>query len=521
MLNKIYSNYIINNIFDYIQDINFKFKIFLHSKYFQKRLNINLTELKEKYLNKIKFYIDKYLYTSDDEKSILRKKYQEFLDINKIDIKKFENMIYDIYQNKIIEDKNEKGFETKNNFITIYSPLFDILSKTKNFEKIFIIYMSPDNNSKEDYIKVFNNLNKLNKNLSIFYHTKHIGKFKLKEFNIKNIKRLTLDIDGKKHPSLKKGTKYFYNLFSIQDFEKNLIYFKISFKDSCSIDSILFESIKNFKMLKYLYIENLNFHNYFYLKLNELIVLSVHKSNLIYQIKNTMNSKLKVLYCDFLNPEIETGNHEKLKEILYYNYINNTKGLEKVNINNLEILKVTRNSFLSDINILAKANFIKLKILDLHGNEISNIKILEKAKFINLENLNLSENKISNINVFEKVNFVSLKELDLHKNIISEIVVLEKFKFIQLENLNLSENKISNINIFERVNFPKLKKLDLNYNPLRNIDVFEKIIKLNKFKNLEFLSIFFNKDLVDNKEKFIFVMVYLLNNIKEFKMYNK
>ena len=67
-------------------------------------------------------------------------------------------MIYDIYQNKTIGDidkEDEKGkgnyiigrkdkFDGKNDRrrITIFSPLFDILSKTKNFENFFTIDMS-------------------------------------------------------------------------------------------------------------------------------------------------------------------------------------------------------------------------------------------------------------------------------------------------------------------------------------------------------------------------------------------
>ena len=41
IINKIKSIYILQDIFNYIKDSNFKYKIFIHSKYFQNKLNIN------------------------------------------------------------------------------------------------------------------------------------------------------------------------------------------------------------------------------------------------------------------------------------------------------------------------------------------------------------------------------------------------------------------------------------------------------------------------------------------------
>ena len=40
LLEKISSNYIFENIFDYISNEKFKFKIFVHSKLFQKKLDL-------------------------------------------------------------------------------------------------------------------------------------------------------------------------------------------------------------------------------------------------------------------------------------------------------------------------------------------------------------------------------------------------------------------------------------------------------------------------------------------------
>ena len=107
-------------------------------------------------------------------------------------------MIYDIYQNKIIKDlDDEVVYEAENNYtkIIVYSPLFNLLSKTKNFENIFTIYKNPTKDSKDNYIKIFNELNKSNKNLSICYKISNINQFFLKELNVNKIKNLTLDIN--------------------------------------------------------------------------------------------------------------------------------------------------------------------------------------------------------------------------------------------------------------------------------------------------------------------------------------
>ena len=60
LINKIKSNYILNNILDYIKDTNFKLKLFIHSKLNQNKLNLKVI-YKEIFLEKIGFNLDKYL----------------------------------------------------------------------------------------------------------------------------------------------------------------------------------------------------------------------------------------------------------------------------------------------------------------------------------------------------------------------------------------------------------------------------------------------------------------------------
>ena len=195
LISNIKSSYILKDIFNYIQDKTFKYKLFLYSKKMQKKYDINFVEIKEKYLKKIGFDIDEYLYIKPElfKKDYLTNEYYKFLNKKNINKEQIESIIYNIFQNKKIKDIDEEDIDKIENYeklINIDSPLFNIISKTKNFEKIFTIHISQKNidkyNLKIDYINFFNNLNKINiKYESIFYVLNDINKLNyLKEINI-------------------------------------------------------------------------------------------------------------------------------------------------------------------------------------------------------------------------------------------------------------------------------------------------------------------------------------------------
>ena len=97
----------------------------------------------------------------------------------------------------------------------------------------------------------------------------------------------------------------------------------------------LFEYINNFKSLRFLYIENVNFKKDFIIKLKKLKVLS---------IKSCRNIQLSEI-------------NDNLKEL----YLSNDE--------------------ISDMNLLKKMNCRELNILDLSNNKISDIYFLEKVNF--------------------------------------------------------------------------------------------------------------------------------------------
>ena len=483
---KIKSIYIVKNIFNYIKDNNIQLKLFIHSNYFQNELNIKYI-YKEKYLNKIGFNLEDYIHIEQNEykKNILKKKYDNFIIDNKLNKEKIQDIIFEILENKKIKDIDEDDVNIINEkLINFDSPLFEIISKTKLFEKNFTIYISQKNiddyKLKNDYIIFFDKLNKSNiKYSSLFYKFNDKNKINyLEEFNIdfNKIKKLTLIEDDEEGNIYENNNYFFGTLFSLNNIESNLIYLKICFKnidkDECQLSPKLFENINNFKSLRYLYIKSFN--------LNE---------NIIIKLSDNFCQKLKLLdlgWNKISNINIfENANFKELKELnLSHNNIADIKVLEKVKIEKIKVLNLGSNKILN-INILKTVNFKELKILNLSNNKISDIKILEKVKFEKLVTLNLGSNNISDINILENVNFKELKELYLYNNNIFNLKTLEKVKFEKLEILDLSWNEISDINILKNVNFKELKKLDLSYNKILDIKILDKV----KFEKLEILNL--------------------------------
>ena len=386
MISEIKSKYILLHIYNFIKDRHFIQKLFIHSENYKNRLDINYSFCYEKYLDKLHFNLNDFLYKNEEEyeKDVLKKEYDYFLIKNDLNKVKFEKMLYEV-----INNNNERYEKDGKKYINIDSPIFEILSKTNVFDKIFTIYISQKNideyKLKNDYIKIFNKLNNSNiKYKSIYYIFNEKTKIDyLKEINI--------------------------NFNNIRELE--IIYNNEMIKNDYTNNSI--NIINLFKNLEQLILRG-----------NENII------------------KL-----------LENVNLKELRElVLSQNKISDIKLLEKVEFYKLEIVNLNINK-ISDINSLSNVKFKKLKELYLYFNKISDIKVLGNVKFDKLEKLDLNYNEISDINILENANFKELKELYLSKNKISDIQILEKVKFDKLEKLYLSGNQISDINSLEKANF--------------------------------------------------------------------
>jgi len=346
-INRIKSIMIIKEIFKYIKDEDFPYKLFFYSKLFQKKFNIQLDNYKKKYQH-------------------LEKKIFEFL---YLDSPLFKEIISDD---------------------TIY-----LYQRSLNDSKFINSYNNKLNKSSEKYSSLY----------YIFTNEKSIDDLKNLKINYNELR--TMSFNKKYELDKNENYAYFFEaLFSIINTKNNLIVLNISFHEKEHIEVIpkSFELENNLTNLRYLHISGINFNSKTIIKLNNLRELFCKKcENLC--LSNIICAKLKTLYYIHYNKininDLISDNFKELKELdLNYNNISDISVLEKAKFENLEILLLNNNE-LSNINSLKNFNFKKLRILMLGLNNISDFKILEQVKFAKLEKIYLGGNKILDINFYK------------------------------------------------------------------------------------------------------------------------
>ena len=468
---KIQSKYILKHILNHIEDKNEDLKLFSYSKYFQKKLDLNLSLCYKKYLEALNFELKDYLFKYEEkyEKGIFEKEYNTFISINNLNKEKFEHILFDVINNQNIIT-NEKD-----NYINIDSPLLEMMTKTNDFNKYFTLYISQiiidKFQLKECYRAIISKLNNSNTKYSsiLYVFNDKIKLSYLNELNINfnNIKTLNLKYKGDK-------------IFN-EDKKDTIINSLNSFKN---LKNLVLKGNKSFIEI----FENFNFEGIKILDLSRNYYIS--DLDLLENVKFDKLKKLDLSWNNISNINIlESDSFKKLKELnLKKNKISKIRVLTKAKFNKLKFLDISFNK-ITDINVLKNVNFKKLIELALCETNISNIKFLKNANFKNLKILNLSDNKISNITVLGKVKFYKLETLYLNENKISNINILEKVNFRELKELYLFSNKISDITVLEKVKLDKLEILDLSYNMISDIKVLEKV----KLYKLEELDLRFNK----------------------------
>ena len=307
LLNKIVSKYLLQNIFNYIKNQHYKYKLFLHSKYFQKKLEINYIDYQNKYYDKLGIYLYKYVLLDEESESEYnknnkKKNLEEILTLNKII---FQSYIFNYFQNYISKNKDLEQI-----IIDIYSPLLDYLLTADYFPQIFAIGISGEifqkKDLKNDYDLLIKKMNKLNINYSIIFEFKDssdINFFKDLNINLNNIKKLTIN---QANGSKINDYNFLYNtLFSFPNILDNIIYldFKISFLKQ--IDSNLFKNINNFKKLEELNLNGFKFNKEFTLDISSLKKLNLRNcENIILNQKCCLNiTKLTLLGCKIFPPK--------------------------------------------------------------------------------------------------------------------------------------------------------------------------------------------------------------------------
>ncbi len=286
LMETIGSKYIILTIFSYIDDYKFKYIFFKNSKMFQSKLNLELYQYQDEYLKKngihLSYYFSLYyncnfqdfISNYDNNRDITKKKIEEDYMNQKFDINIIES-----YVNGYFKDYPEYN----NKIIDVNSPFFNAISKTNNFDKNFMIFISVKNEEdKKKYITIFEDLNKKNTKYSLYLEIEDCNDINyLKEFNINFNQVRCLKIKSNFLGKIKNYQNYNYLVktsCSFNNIETNLKYLSLDLIDSI-IEADSLDNINNFKSLECLELSNVKLNNTFSLKLNNFISLFIFNCN--------------------------------------------------------------------------------------------------------------------------------------------------------------------------------------------------------------------------------------------------
>jgi len=416
ILEDIKSKYNFKNIFDFIKDDNFKYKLVVHSKKFQQKLELSVDKYHIKYLERFKINPIKYLnynnFNSDIclGKNIIKEGLYKELSINNISNSIFQEYAKDYFNTYYNENEDVL-------YIDIFSPIFESLSTSKEiFEKFFIIlkmFEIKKYNLELYYIPIFQNFKKLNIN----YYSLSITLNNDEE--IKDLNNLYIDFNNLRKLEL----IFCYNvnitypnslqkvLFSNKGLENNLKYLHLV----CSgeeIDYEIFENINNFKSLTELNIERCKFDEIVILELPDLEKLNISYCNNISLSENTSLNIKKLYFYKFELSKIGISyKFPRLEECRC-----NIQFFDLINISTLENLKKLVIDGKSDINLLDLQNKIpKLLSLNFILENGTKNKIGENIEIIESHHGGINEFSFTINNCLPNVKFYINKFENLHK----------------------------------------------------------------------------------------------------------
>ena len=510
-LNRLNSKYILNIIFNYIKDDNIKYKLFVHSNKFQKRLNLNINDYQEKSIknsgiklhNYLSGYYEKIFDSHDYYSNIFNRnrdnyppyfkkeelKNQFLSDLKKLNIKYIKSYLINYFK-KYKESKNNDS----NLYLDIFCPFFDLLSSQEYFSELFtipiIIKFIEEYKLENEYISIFDKLNKSRNDYSILFRfnkAKDIDFFK-KYINLNKVRKLIIYEEESKQEEKNKHTEiigitengmpyfkghrriegdppeiirekkinYLFNtITSVNNLYSNLLYLKISINGYNSKKINLIENINYFKSLKHLELEYFFFNDIFELKLNNLKVFKIFKCKGItftdsccFNLKELYIIKSDIGYQN--NTLLKFPNLEKCKFYLYLKDNNIGNDIQRYN---------------STINF---HSFNNLKVLNSEADDFLSLKNSS------LENISVLSNDIGNSKEKEKkilekiISMKSLKEVALSLKLLNdndismiqgENTFIEKFtiywdkKISDCRIINL-QKKFPNVNNFALITSP-------------------------------------------------------------------
>lgn len=174
-----------------------------------------------------------------------------------------------------------------------------------------------------------------------------------------------------------------------------------------------------------------------------------------------------------------------LSQITEYIFVNvpNIKSLEFIDsnisaispnafnhLNKLEILSITGNTNLTDLQSWTGYNLDKLIELNLQQNKIHHLDVFALRRYTKLVRLNLQENFIDDIPIGFFDFSINIENLNLASNSLQIIESFTLKALLRLVDLNLEYNKINYIDSYAFTTTTRLKTLRLNGNKLTTIN---------------------------------------------------
>ena len=466
LLENIKSKYIYSTIFNFIKDKYFKFKLFKHSKLFQKLLDINLSDYEEISLILSNIYIPKYFYDKEYLKEkfsyAMRKNLNYDLLFNGFTKATIQSYILYYYKNFTPSDRQ---------LITLESPFYDFVSKEYFFEDNFTLLISTGNIEDkikigEKYKSILSKLKVKNLFLKFYFEDKDdVDFFTQLELDTNIIRSLNVkyySTDG----NILDVDSFFVTLFSFQF--KNLIYLDIK---NIRVKSENFEKINNLILLENLVLKNIEFINTFVLKLCNIKSLKLDDcKNIAFEEKNKFNLETLIIKsCDIMAPK------SKIKFPLLEEL-----DLCKVDFQNAKKIKKFRykkDPFLK--NYGKDYNQIEIE----YDNTLIDFQSAKKIKKIRYKNDSIlkyfdKDSLIEEINLYDIVG-------DLKLNYFEKFI---QFKFLKILTLNIEGFfDISDFKNTQKIQIPQVEKLNIIWEDFHYNCILNNLQKI--FPNLEEIKI--------------------------------
>ena len=425
-LSKIKSKQILNHIFDFTKDINFKLNLFKYSKYFHNILNISIFNYQNAYFKKTNFYLPDYLShekvkIEEFDKDLLQKKLDNFLikhpKLTISDINNYVKEFIPLYAKKKEKENNEQGINYENlynNFIDIYSPFFELISKSEFFGNIFTINIPINLIIKKSleniYLTIFNDLEKNNINyFSLKISLNNIQDLDiLNKFKIKFNQLYKIIIDISEENSIQNYNIFLDKIFSLFPEENTLKYLNLEIPNESDniIDNKIISKINNFQNLENLLLKNVIIQNPFILNLPKLKYLNINTCENIGFVENSLLNVEKV-YFDRTNIiKVENSALIKLPKATHIQIIDE----EDIIYNTI----FDFSSFQNVKNLVCnKHDFLSLTNLSLEALTVS---------FYNKENKEIEKQMIEKILLMKELkNLICFLSADLNNDLLNEI----------------------------------------------------------------------------------------------------